>query len=68
MWLYVFLYIGGIVELWCLTPLSAIFQLYRGGQLYWCKTPEYLEKAIEYTLAADIPSGINSQPAEVSTQ
>ena len=31
-----FIGLGGLM-LWCLTSLSTIFQLCRGGQFYWCQ-------------------------------
>ena len=42
-----------ISGLWCITPLSTIFQLYRGGQFYCCRKPEYRKKTTDMQQVID---------------
>jgi hypothetical protein len=49
--MYVVLSLG----LWCLTPLSTIFQLYRGSRYYRGRKPKYLEFFLSNNIVSSTP-------------
>ena len=42
-----------MLRLWCLTPLSTVFQLHHDSHIYWWKKPEYSEKITDLSHVTD---------------
>jgi len=42
------------IRFWCLSPLSIIFLLYRGGQFYWWRKPEHTENTTDLPHITDM--------------